>query len=281
MGRKRGSRNAKAPIADKTEAPAEPLGTIAAPVDAGGTAQPAVAGADAVASAAPAAAANPVQEGNDAGGDAAAVLKGDIDGEATQQADESAEDTAAPGSGVSDGEAAGGSGGDQTAADQQGDDASVAAVETAANFLSDIAASGEAEDDLDAFTVAELARAIAGGARVFASGGLAVDYEEVFSRDEAAIMADFVRDNPDAPVTAMFIHLGLKKRYPRTEPNTADLFVLSLFHSACLAAFKFEAERAAEEAAAQAKPAPSGGWPGERALIPEKPAMSPTGFSPR
>lgn len=129
--------------------------------------------------------------------------------------------------------------------------------------------------------VAELARATAGGARLFANGGLAVDYEDVFSRDEAAIMTDFVRDNPDAPVTAMFIQLGLKKRYPTTEPNTADLFVLSLFHAACLAAFKFEAERSAEEAAAQAKPEPSGGWPGERALQPQKPALSPSGFSPR
>lgn len=141
---------------------------------------------------------------------------------------------------------------------------------------------GDDDDDGDrAFTVAELARAVAGGARVFASGGMAVDYEDVFSNEEAAIMAEFVRDNPDAPVPAMFIHLGLKKRYPRTEPNTADMFTLSLFHAACTAAFKFEAERAAEEAAAQAKPAPSGGWPGDRALQPQKPGFSPSGFTPR
>ncbi|MCF6120526.1 hypothetical protein L2449_27255 [Mesorhizobium muleiense] len=143
----------------------------------------------------------------------------------------------------------------------------------------------EGESDLNdtatVLSVAELARAVAGGALVFANGGMAVDFEHVFDSEEAAIMADFVRDNPDAPVTAMLIHLGLKKRQPRTEPNTADMMVLSLFHSACVAAFKFEADRAAEEAAAKAKPEPSGGWPGERALQPQKPALSPSGFTPR
>ncbi|WP_164762023.1 hypothetical protein, partial [Mesorhizobium sp. M7A.T.Ca.TU.009.02.1.1] len=127
--------------------------------------------------------------------------------------------------------------------------------------------------------VAELARGVGAAARYFADGG--GSEPDIFAREEAAIMADFVRDNPDAPVEAMFIHLSLKKRYPRTEPNRADLFVLSLFHAACKAAIAFEADQAAEEAAAKTKPAPSGGWPGDRALQPSKPAMSPTGFSPR
>lgn len=93
-------------------------------------------------------------------------------------------------------------------------------------------------------------------------------------------MADFVRDNPEAPVPAMFVHLGMQKRYPRTTPNTADLFVLSLFHAACKAAFQFEAELAAEEAA-KAPAATAGGWPGERAMQPQPEAFSPSGFSPR
>jgi hypothetical protein len=127
--------------------------------------------------------------------------------------------------------------------------------------------------------IAELARGVAGAARFFADG--AVGAPGLFDRDEAAIMADFVRGNPDAPVAAMFIHLSLQKRYPRTEPNTADLFVLSLFHSACVAAIKFEADQAAEEAA-KVPPAPAaGGWPGEQALQPSQPAFAPTGFSPR
>ncbi|TIL53788.1 MAG: hypothetical protein E5Y83_05725 [Mesorhizobium sp.] len=127
--------------------------------------------------------------------------------------------------------------------------------------------------------VAELARGVGAAARFIANGG--GGEPDIFGRDEAAVMADFVRDNPDAPVEAMFIHLGLKKRYPRTEPNTADLFTLSLFHAACRAAIKFEADQAAAEAAAKAKPEPSGGWPGVRALQPQKPALSPSGFSPR
>ncbi|WP_156932464.1 hypothetical protein [Mesorhizobium sp. LNJC391B00] len=141
------------------------------------------------------------------------------------------------------------------------------------------------DDERDGLTfkspldIAELARGVAGAARFFADG--AVGKPGLFDREEAAIMADFVRGNPDAPVEAMFIHLGLQKRYPRTEPNTADRFVLGLFHAAASAAIKFEAERAAEEAAAQAKPEPSGRWPGEGAMQPSDPVFAPTGFSPR
>lgn len=126
--------------------------------------------------------------------------------------------------------------------------------------------------------IAELARGVAGAARFFADG--AVGEAGLFDREEAAIMADFVRANPDAPVPAMFIHLGLQKRYPRTEPNRADEFVLSLFHAACKTAIQFEADQAAE-AAAKEPPAPAGGWPGEQALKPSQPAFAPTGFSPR
>lgn len=127
--------------------------------------------------------------------------------------------------------------------------------------------------------IAELARGVAGAARFFADG--AVGAPGLFDREEAAIMADFVRGNPDAPVEAMFIHLGLQKRYVRTEPNRADLFVLSLFHAACKAAFKFEADQTAEAEAAKVKPEPSGRWPGERAMQPSDPVFAPTGFSPR
>lgn len=156
--------------------------------------------------------------------------------------------------------------------------ASETVVQAAGDFRADIEADHAASWRFD---VAGLARAIAGGARLFADGGMVTEYQDIFDLEEAAIMADFVRGNPDAPVEAMFIHLSLKKRYPRTEPNRADLFVLSLFHAACKAAIAFEADQAAETAAAEAKPAPSGGWPGDRALQPSKPAMSPSGFSPR
>lgn len=146
----------------------------------------------------------------------------------------------------------------------------------------DAAPAADLDDDLtfkSPHGIAELARVVGASARYFSSD--AWDGSDFFTSEEAAIMADFVRDNPDAPVEAMFIHLSLKKRYPRTEPNRADLFVLSLFHAACKAAIAFEADQAAEQAAAKTKPAPSGGWPGDRALQPSKPAMSPSGFSPR
>ncbi len=141
---------------------------------------------------------------------------------------------------------------------------------------------GDARDELtfkSPLDIAELARGVAGAARFFADG--AVGKAGLFDRDEAAIMADFVRANPDAPVAAMYIHLGLQKRYPRTEPNTADLFVLSLFHAACKAAIQFEADQAAEEAAKAPPAAPAGGWPGEQALQPSQPAFAPTGFTAR
>jgi hypothetical protein len=89
-------------------------------------------------------------------------------------------------------------------------------------------------------------------------------------------MADFVRGNPDAPVAAMFIHLSLQKRYPRTEPNTADLFVLSLFHSACVAAIKFEADQAAEEAAkARRRRPPVAGPVSRRCNLPSRRSRRP------
>lgn len=158
------------------------------------------------------------------------------------------------------------------------------AFEDGYSLISPPAADADIEEDYARtwrFDVAGLARAIAGGARLFADGGMVTEYQDVFDLEEAAIMADFVRDNPDAPLEAMFIHLGLKKRYPRTEPNRADMFVLSLFHAACKAAFKFEADQAAEEAASAAQPAPAGSWPGERAMQPSDPVFAPTGFTAR
>lgn len=126
-----------------------------------------------------------------------------------------------------------------------------------------------------------LARRCARAAREFAGG---VEPGQLFDRDEAAIMAAFVRANPDAPVLAMLNQLTLVKRYPRTVPNRADEFVLSLFHAACLGAHRFEAETAMDEqyaldAEAAAKAA--GGWPGEQSYKPQDAGFAPTGFSPR
>jgi hypothetical protein len=126
--------------------------------------------------------------------------------------------------------------------------------------------------------IEELARGVGAAARLFAntwSGGEV----DIFTKEEAGVMADFVRANPDAPVLAMFNHLTLTKRLARTSPNRDDEFVLTLFHAAVKAAHQLEADRAAEQAAKQ--PAPQGTWPGELGFKPQEPAFAPTGFSPR
>ena len=140
-----------------------------------------------------------------------------------------------------------------------------------------------ASDEDDSLTfkapldVAELARGVGAAARFFTNSGLAVDGDDMFDRDEAAIMAAFVRDHPDAPVPAMYNHLVLTRRYPPTIPNREDEFVLALFHATCLAAWRFEADRAAEVA----QPAPAGAWPGEQAFQIQAGAFDASGFTAR
>lgn len=92
-------------------------------------------------------------------------------------------------------------------------------------------------------------------------------------------MVGFVRDNPEAPLLAMYNHLRLAKRYPETAMNSGDLLALTLFHAAVTAALAFErmqAERAAKEAAA----APAENWPGEQAFKPQPGPFDPVGLSP-
>lgn len=127
--------------------------------------------------------------------------------------------------------------------------------------------------------IAELARGVGAAARFFADG--AVGEPDMFDREEAAIMADFVRANPDAPVLAMFNQLTLVKRYDRTEPNLADVFVLTLFHAACTAAFKFHLAQEAEKAGMASRSSPASTWPGEQAFKPQEAGFAATGFSPR
>ncbi|CDX54547.1 hypothetical protein MPL1032_190145 [Mesorhizobium plurifarium] len=272
MGRNRGKSNAKpnqragnkaVPQAAKVPATAAGETVVQPGAENPATPPPAVAAEDPQQKLA----GGPVSQEQDSASAAAAAgaaeteTKGVSDGETTQQAVEGAEAATAQGAGLSDGQAGGG----------------------------EPAVSGDPGQDLEddhhrawSFDIAGLARAIAGGARLFADGGKVTEYQDVFSDEEAAIMADFVRDNPEAPAAAMFNHLTLKKRLPRTIPNRADEFVLSLFHAACLAAHKFEADQAAEEAARAAKAAPAAPqWPGEQAMKPSDPAFAPTGFSPR
>lgn len=93
-------------------------------------------------------------------------------------------------------------------------------------------------------------------------------------------MADFVRDNPEAPLLAMYKHLELTLRLAQTQPNNADMLALSLFRHACLAAFEYERCEAAERAAAEFNALPVVSWGGATALDPIQPALQPTGFRP-
>lgn len=137
------------------------------------------------------------------------------------------------------------------------------------------------------FDIAELARSCAAGGRLFAQVKTygppdLVEYDSLFTREEADIMVGFVRGNPDAPLLAMYKHLELVKRLPATIPNAEDMLALKLFHATASAALEFERERAAEaEAKAARQTTNIGMWPGDRAFKPQAPAFSPTGFSPR
>lgn len=133
--------------------------------------------------------------------------------------------------------------------------------------------------DLPRFDAAALALSCAGLARYFAGGAILVDLRGVmFSNEEAGIMVDFVRVNPDAPLLAMYKHLELVKRLRPATPSAEDLLALTVFHAAASAAIAYERGLAAE--ATTPRPA-AGGWPGERAFKPQEPAFTPSGFSPR
>lgn len=130
-------------------------------------------------------------------------------------------------------------------------------------------------------TIAQLAREVSGLAELFASRE-PIDIEgfswiRVFDADEAEIMAEFVIENPDAPLLAMYKHLEIQKGLPATIPSNADMMALSVFRHACLAAL--ELQRC--EQADQAKPVPqSSGWPGEQALQVTHSPFEATGFTP-
>lgn len=138
-------------------------------------------------------------------------------------------------------------------------------------------------EDYRHFDIAHLARSCAAGARLFAevrvNGPELVDYDDVFSIEEASVMSDFVRANPDAPLLAMYKHLELVKRLAPTTPNAEDMLALTVFHATASAAIAYERALAAK--AARPAPTPAGGWPGERSFKPQKPAFTPSGFSPR
>ena len=133
-------------------------------------------------------------------------------------------------------------------------------------------------------TIAHLARKVAAYAEVFGSRD-PVDmqrmrWNHVFQQDEAEIMVDFVRDNPEAPLLAMYNHLRLTKRYPETVVNNADMLALKLFHAAVRAAQDFERIDAAEKAEAKMVAAVTAPWPGEQAFKPQPGPFDPVGLSP-
>jgi len=141
-------------------------------------------------------------------------------------------------------------------------------------------AEGDQPDEMP-MTIAQLAREVSGLAELFASRE-PIDIEgfswiRVFDAEEAEIMADFVLENPRAPLLAMYKHLEIQKSLPATTPNNADMMALSLFRHACLAALEFQRCELAE----LLKPVPqSSGWPGEQALQVTHSPFEATGFTP-
>jgi hypothetical protein len=115
---------------------------------------------------------------------------------------------------------------------------------------------------------------------LFANGGNAMTRGQEFRVGEAEIMADFVRENPEAPVLAMYKHLEIAKRLQPTLPNAEDMLVLSLFHAAVTYGVAYERVQAAEADAPEALTR-TAVWPGDRAFRVQDPAFSPSGFSPR
>lgn len=230
------------------------------------------------------------QAGIDFLDDLAADTGGDI-GQAAETGGEGGTDTAAPGSG------------DPDVAGLQADpraewpldagiptdnDPAVPDAETGDAAGADPAGgSGGGADDVDlddvltGFGIADMARSAAATARLYAAKGQAVRFEDVFTVEDAQIMADFVRDNPEAPVDAMAIHLGLKKRAPRAELSPVDRFALKLFHQAVMAAIAFDKEVKAIELEKIAHGTTMAGrYPGLRSFTREPAPFSPTGFRP-
>ena len=126
-----------------------------------------------------------------------------------------------------------------------------------------------------------MARGVALGARVYATkldNASAIHrMHESLTRDDAQIMADFVRANPEAPVDAMSIHLALTRRQPRGELSAVDRFALKLFHQAVTAAIAFDKEIEAINLA-KLQPQPIGHYPGRQSFVPEPAPFAPTGF---
>lgn len=186
------------------------------------------------------------------------------------------------------GQAAEAGSGDAAAGDEKPDDAKNAgqvqgAVDVGAN--AEDAAKPEPDEgefaEVEAvapMSLAQFAREVSGMAATYASreplDPAGFTWEYLFNAEEADIMADFVLENPDAPLLAMYKHLEIQKSLPATIPSNADMMALSVFRHACLAALEFMR-------CELAKPVPqSSGWPGEQALQVTHSPFEATGFTP-
>jgi hypothetical protein len=142
---------------------------------------------------------------------------------------------------------------------------------------------GTQEADDEPMKLSDFARECSAIAALFASGEPidieAFGYDFPFTAEEAECMADFVRDNPQAPLLAMYKHLEISKRLQPAEPNAGDMLVLALFHAAVTHGVAFERAKAAE--AEQPEAPRTAVWPGDRSFKVQDPAFSPTGFAPR
>lgn len=133
------------------------------------------------------------------------------------------------------------------------------------------------DDEVNGFDLGYFAGSCAAMARLYTAKGMAIRYDEAFSRDDATAMAEFVRANPDAPAEAAWIDLALKHKRPRTPPDRDQLFMLTVLRSSVLAALEYDKACAA----AEPPPTPGGVWPGKRSFEPTSQPFAPTGFETR
>lgn len=91
----------------------------------------------------------------------------------------------------------------------------------------------------------------------------------------------FVLANRDAPAQAIAIELALKKLGGSMKPDAAEVLGWSIFRHVTLAVHDHLQAEAKAAAEAEAKPAPVGGYPGDKAMQAQPGGFDAAGFSPR
>lgn len=102
-------------------------------------------------------------------------------------------------------------------------------------------------------------------------------------RNPARVLAQFYRDNPDAPLAAGFQQLRLKGFGPLTNAETSRGVILqfTVFRAVIDASLAFMKAERAEVEAQKSDSQPQQFWPGEKTNQREPGPFEPSGFTPR